>query len=55
MILPDDRTAMARPYLVESVNTGRQWRLHSLDAFFRGRKRAWYRIFKVTPPQSLLD
>jgi hypothetical protein len=48
MLLPNDRDAMSRPVLVESINTGAQWRMDEdeLPGFFIGRNRRFYRVFR---------
>lgn len=48
MVLPKDKQVMDRKYLVESINTGRQWRLDELGRFFQGRNRDFYRVFTLT-------
>ena len=47
MLFEEDRWEMDATVLVESKNTGRQWRmnLHEVDSFFSGRRREWYRVF----------
>lgn len=47
MLFSEDRQAMDQQILIESKNTGRQWRMapEEVEYFFRGRRREWYRVF----------
>ena len=48
MLFSNDVEEMENPYLIESVNTGSQWRLeeYELRRFFAGRNKKFYRVFK---------
>lgn len=48
MLFQEDRITMEKEYLVESINTGTQWRLDESEIrnFFTGRNKKFYRVFK---------
>lgn len=45
MLFASDKQEMNNKYLIESINTGRQWRTNQIGRFFQGRNRKFYRVF----------
>jgi len=49
MLLVSDKEAMKQAIIIESINTGRTWRMDEVEInlFMRGRRPEFYRIWEA--------